>query len=178
LAGNLAKELNDLKRLYLIRHAKSSWSNLMISDFDRPLNKRGKREAPLMAQKLAQKGICPDALISSPAKRARDTAEIVARSVKFSVKRIHFVDSVYTSETVDLLRVLQKTDNMIETAFLVGHNYAITDLAVMLTGEYIPKIPTSGVVAMELSIEKWSEVGPGKGAMLFFDYPEKHGSVK
>ena len=145
----------------------------MISDFDRPLNKRGKREAPLMAQKLALHGICPDALISSPAKRARATAEIVARSVKFPVERIHFVDSVYTSETTDLLRVLQKMDNVIETAFLVGHNYAITDLAVMLTGEYISKIPTSGIVAMDLNIEKWGEVGQGKGAMLFFDYPEK-----
>ena len=167
-----------MKRLYLIRHAKSSWSNLMITDFDRPLNKRGKREAPLMAQRLAKQGICPDALISSPARRARATAEIVARSVKFPVQRIHFVDSVYTSETKDLLRVLQKTDNMIETAFLVGHNYAITDLAVLLTGEYISKIPTSGIVAMDLSIEKWAEIGPGKGAMLFFDYPEKHDSVK
>ena len=131
-----------------------------------------------MAQRLAEHGICPDALISSPAKRARATAEIVARSVKFPVKRIHFVDSVYTSLTKDLLRVLQKTDNMIETVFLVGHNYAITDLAVLLTGQYISKIPTSGIVAMDLSIAKWAEVGSGKGAMLFFDYPEKHDLVK
>ena len=128
-----------------------------------------------MAQRLAQRGVCPDALISSPAKRARKTAEIVARSVKYPVKRIHFIDLVYTSEASDLLRVLQKTDNTIETAFLVGHNYAITDLAVMLTGEYLSKIPTSGVVAMELSIETWAEAGPGQAAVLFFDYPERHG---
>ncbi len=164
-----------MKRLYLIRHAKSSWSNLKISDFDRPLNQRGKKEAPLMAQRLAQRGVCPDALISSPAKRARKTAEIVARSVKYPVKRIHFIDLVYTSETSDLLRVLQKTDNLIETAFLVGHNYAITDLAVMLTGEYISKIPTSGVVAMDLAIETWAEAGAGRGTVLFFDYPERQG---
>ena len=128
-----------------------------------------------MAQRLAQRGVCPDALISSPAKRARKTAEIVARSVKYPVKRIHFIDLVYTSETSDLLRVLQKTDNLIETAFLVGHNYAITDLAVMLTGEYISKIPTSGVVAMDLAIETWAEAGAGRGTMLFFDYPERQG---
>lgn len=128
-----------------------------------------------MAQRLAQRGVCPDALISSPAKRARTTAEIVARSVKYPVKRIHFIDLVYTSETFDLLRVLQKTDNQIETAFLVGHNYAITDLAVMLTGEYLSKIPTSGVVALDLSIETWAEAGPGQGTVLFFDYPERRG---
>jgi phosphohistidine phosphatase len=174
LAGNLAEELNKLKRLYLIRHAKSSWSNLQISDFDRPLNQRGKREAPLMAERLAQYGVCPDVLISSPAKRAMATAEIVARSVKYPVKRIHYEDSVYTSATIDLLHVLQKIDDRITTAFLVGHNYAITDLAVMLTGEYISKIPTSGVVAMDFSIATWKEVGPSKGAMLFFYCPEKH----
>lgn len=128
-----------------------------------------------MAQRLALRGVCPDALISSPAKRARKTAEIVARSLKYPVKQIHFIDLVYTSETSDLLRVVQKTENRIETAFLVGHNYAITDLAVMLTGEYLSKIPTSGVVAMELSIETWAEAGPGRGTVLFFDYPERHG---
>jgi phosphohistidine phosphatase len=174
LAGNLAEELNELKRLYLIRHAKSSWSNLKISDFDRPLNQRGKREAPLMAQRLAKYGVCPDALISSPAKRARTTAEIVAKGVNYPLKQICFDDSVYTSETVDLLQVLRKTTDQVETAFLVGHNYAITDLAVLLTGEYIRKIPTSGIVAMDLSVDSWAEVGPGKGAMLFFDFPEKH----
>jgi phosphohistidine phosphatase len=127
-----------------------------------------------MAERLAQHGVCPDALISSPAKRARATAEIVARGVKYPLKRIHYDDSVYTSATIDLLRVLQKIGSRIETAFLVGHNYAITDLAVMLTGEHISKIPTSGVVAMDLSVATWEEVGPGKGAMLFFDYPKKH----
>jgi phosphohistidine phosphatase len=163
-----------LKRLYLIRHGKSSWSNLKISDFDRPLNKRGKREAPLMAGILEQHGICPDAIISSPAKRARATAEIVAKHVHFPVKQIHFEDQVYTSITVDLLQVLQKISDQVGTAFLVGHNYAITDLAVMLTGVYIAKIPTSGIVAMDLSIKRWSEIGQGKGTMLFFDFPQKH----
>ena len=163
-----------MKRLYLIRHAKSSWSNLRISDFDRPLNQRGKREAPLMGKRLADKGICPDALISSPAKRARATAEIVARKVDYPVKRISYDDSAYTSDTVDLLQVLRRTDDRAKTAFLVGHNYAITDLAVLLTGEYIKKIPTSGVVAVDLSVESWAEVGVGKGTVLFFDFPEKN----
>ncbi len=162
-----------MKRLYLIRHAKSSWSNLKISDFERPLNHRGKREAPLMAQRLAQQGVCPDVLISSPAQRARTTAEIVARKVNFPVMRIHYDDSAYTSETVDLLQVVRRADDLAGTAFLVGHNYAITDLAVLLTGEYIKKIPTSGVVAMDLSVDSWADAGPGKGTMLFFDYPDK-----
>ncbi|MDR3630023.1 MAG: histidine phosphatase family protein [Desulfocapsaceae bacterium] len=163
-----------MKRLFLIRHAKSSWSNLKITDFDRPLNKRGKQEAPLMAQRLAKQEVCPDALISSPAKRAKATAEIVARSVKYPVKQIYYLDSVYTSETKDLLRVLQKIDDRIETAFVVGHNYAITDLAVMLTSVYIAKIPTCGVVAMDLAVGKWAETGAGKGGLLFFDFPGKH----
>ena len=127
-----------------------------------------------MAERLAELGICPNALISSPAKRAKETAEIVAKIVKYPVKKIHYEDSAYTSVTVDLVRVLQRIDNRIETVFLVGHNYAITDLAVMLAGEYISKIPTSGVVALDLSITTWKNVGPGKGKLLFFDYPAKH----
>jgi phosphohistidine phosphatase len=127
-----------------------------------------------MAERLAKLGICPDALISSPAKRAKETAEIVAKIVKYPKKKIRYENSAYTSATIDLLRVLQRIDSRIETAFLVGHNYAITDLAVMLTGEYISKIPTSGVVAMDLSITTWENVGPGKGKLLFFEYPAKH----
>jgi phosphohistidine phosphatase len=131
-----------------------------------------------MAERLAQYGVCPDVLISSPAKRAQATAEIVARKVKYPVHRISLNDMVYTSSTAELLRVLQKIDEKIGTAFLVGHNYAITDLAVMLTGEYIAKIPTSGVVAMDLSVQAWTEVGPAKGSMIFFDYPKKHDQVR
>jgi len=131
-----------------------------------------------MAEKLAHFGACPDVLISSPAKRAKATAEIVARGVKYPVKRIHYEDLIYTSATIDLLHVLQKIDDRIETAFLVGHNYGITDLAVMLTSEYISKIPTSGVVAMDLSIATWKEAGPGRGKMLFFYYPEKRAEGK
>ncbi len=127
-----------------------------------------------MAQRLAKHGVCPDALISSPAKRARTTAIIVAKGINYPVKQIHFDDSAYTSETLDLLQVLRKTSDQIQTAFLVGHNYAITDLAVLLTGEYIKKIPTSGIVAMELSVDSWADVGPGKGATLFHDFPEKY----
>ena len=162
-----------MKRLYLIRHAKSSWSNLQISDFDRPLNKRGKLEAPLMGARLAERGVLPDVVISSPAKRARATAEIVARKVSYPITHILFEDSAYTSDTIDLLQVVRRTDDRANTAFLVGHNYAITDLAVLLTGEYIKKIPTSGVVAMDLSVDTWLGVGPGKGALLFFDFPQK-----
>jgi phosphohistidine phosphatase len=163
-----------LKQLYLIRHAKSSWSNLKISDFDRPLNQRGKREAPLMAERLAQLGIYPDALISSPARRAKATAEIIAKKLKYPVKMIHYENSAYTSATVDLVRVVQRIDDRLEKVFLIGHNYAITDLAVMLTGEYISKIPTSGVVAMDFPVTTWEKVGPGKGTLLFFDFPAKH----
>lgn len=162
-----------MKQLYLIRHAKSSWANLKISDFDRPLNQRGKREAPLMAKRLAERGVCPDALISSPAKRALTTAEIVAKGVNYPVKQIYLDDLAYTSETLDLLQVVRKTTDHAQTAFLVGHNYAITDLAVLLTGEYFKKIPTSGIVAMELLVDSWMDVGSGKGNILFFDFPEK-----
>jgi len=146
---------------------------LKISDFDRPLNQRGKEEAAIMAQRLVERGACPDALISSSAKRARKTAELVAGKINFPGKKITYADLAYTSDTIDLLQVVRKIEDNIGSAFLIGHNYAITDLAVLLTGEYIKKIPTSGVVAMDLDVSSWLDVGPNKGSLLFFDFPER-----
>lgn len=126
-----------------------------------------------MGQRLAQQSIYPDTVVSSSAKRARSTAEIIAKKVNFPVSQISYSDLAYTSDTVDLLQVVRKIDDRASSAFLVAHNYAITDLAVLLTSVYIKKIPTSGIVAMDLAIDSWTESGPGKGSMLFFDYPNK-----
>ncbi len=164
-----------MKRLYIIRHAKSSWSDPTLSDFDRKLNKRGKKDAPFMGTRLARYGIMPDAIYASPAKRARKTARAIAKRIAFPHKKITFDESIYSSSTMDLLNVLQRVSDRKDIIFLVGHNYAITDLAVELTDADILNIPTSGIVGIDLRIESWAETGPGTGDLLFFDYPKKHG---
>ncbi len=128
-----------------------------------------------MGARLAQHKVMPDAIYASPAKRARKTAQAIAKGIAFPHKKITFDESIYTSSTTDLLDVLRRVSDRKDTIFLVGHNYAITDLAVALTETDILNIPTSGIVGIDLRIESWTETAPGTGDLLFFDYPKKHG---
>lgn len=163
-----------MKKLFLIRHAKSSWADPTVIDFHRTLNKRGKKDAPFMAQRLAETGVIPDGVLSSPAKRAKKTARCMAQGVGFSKDLIVYDDSIYSASALDLIRILQMVNNKNNTMFLVGHNYAITDLAELLTDEIIDNIPTSGIVAMDCRIKVWSKISPGCAKILFFDYPKRH----
>lgn len=163
-----------MKQLILIRHAKSSWSDPRATDFERKLNKRGKRDAPFMAGKLAQRDVKADLIISSPAKRARKTAKHMAKATGYDPGSIVFNEDAYSFSAADLSPILQGVDNKYEVVFFIGHNYGLTDLAEQLTGETLLNIPTSGMVAMKCRIEKWSEMQPGCAQMEFFDYPKKH----
>ncbi len=162
-----------MKRLYLIRHAKSSWSDPYATDFERKLKGRGKADAFVMAARLAKRKIVPDYIVSSPAKRAKKTAKIFAEVVAFDKNDIVYEQGIYTSSVANLFRVVRGIDDECDIAFFVGHNHAITDFAETLTGEYFEKIPTSGVVAIDLSVSCWSEVQEGRGKCVFFDYPKK-----
>ncbi len=164
-----------MKRLYLIRHAKSSWTDPSASDFERKLNKRGKRDAPFMGARLAKYDLMPDAVYASPAKRARKTALAVTKEIGFPKEKIIFDETLYTFGMRELFQVIQRIPNKENSIFLVGHNYAITDLAVTLTGAPIDNVPTAGIVGIELKISTWKDVAPGVGELLFFDYPKKHG---
>ena len=164
-----------MKHLYLIRHAKSSWSDPRLADFDRPLNKRGKRDAPFMGKRLASASISFDLMVSSSAKRARKTARKIAQEVAYDKDQIIFTPEIYTSDLRKLVTVIRNTDNAIKAMALVGHNFVITECAEWLTGTYIDNIPTSGIVAITFDVETWGEIDHEKGKLLFFDYPKLHG---
>lgn len=163
-----------MKKLFLIRHAKSSWSNPHLADIDRPLNKRGKRDAPFMAGRLLAMGIEPDLIYTSPAKRARKTAKHIARGVGYPVEKIVRKGDIYTSGINNLLGVIRGAPGEVETLFVVGHNYVLTDLAEFLTAEVLVNVPTAGIVAMSFSCDLWQDVSGGQGELDFFDYPKKH----
>ncbi len=165
-----------MRRLYLIRHAKSSWTEPGLRDFDRPLNSRGKLDAPFMGKKLADYGVHPDLILASQAKRARKTALCIAEAVDYPTKDIVFSEAIYEAGVADLLGLIAQTPADAGSLFLVGHNFTITDLAENLTGQSLGNIPTCGIVGIEFSVESWSDVGPGTGRLLFFDSPKKHGS--
>lgn len=161
-----------MKRLFLIRHAKSSWSDPTLDDFDRPLNKRGKRDAPEMADRLAALDIVPDLMISSPAKRARKTAVQMAKATGYDRNSIRFDEDLYLGSLSYHLHVIENALLKSDTLFLVGHNHTITELAGYLSGTYIDNIPTCGIAAIEFTGHVHEMIQAGGGKLLFFDFPK------
>lgn len=125
-----------------------------------------------MGQVLHQKGIKPDLFLSSSAKRARKTAKHIAAAIDYRVESIVFNRELYLAAEEKLFDVVAKTDDAVETLFLVGHNYGLTDLADSLTGADIDNVPTAGIVGIEIG-DSWKEIRPGKAKLQFFDYPKK-----
>ncbi len=162
-----------MKTITLIRHAKSSWKYPQLSDFERPLNKRGRKNAPQMGERLAKQNISPDRIITSPANRALATAKVIAKAIDYSSKNLIADQRVYLSSAKELMNVLHEIDEPCTEVFLVGHNPSLTDLANDLTGESIDHIPTSGVVRIRFDIDTWDQVAQGAGKLMLFDYPKK-----
>jgi phosphohistidine phosphatase len=164
-----------MKTLYLVRHAKSSWEEVDLADFDRPLNKRGKKNAPFMGEILKESGFSPDLILSSPAQRAKVTAEILAEKLDYPLKKIVFEEEIYKASPAKLLQIIRNQENNIEKLMLVGHNPALTLLANQLTQTvHIENIPTTGIFAVRWQGSTWEDIQSNKAQFLFFDYPKKH----
>jgi phosphohistidine phosphatase len=160
-----------VKTLTLIRHAKSSWKK-PLPDRLRPLNKRGKREAPMMGERLAKREIEPDLIISSPATRALVTAEAIAREIGYPEEDIHADERLYGASSFELLEIIQELDNHLDHVMLFGHNPGLTDLVNDL-GCDIDNIPTCGVVKLEFDTDSWAHIGDIEPTCADFDYPKK-----
>ena len=161
-----------MKTLILVRHAKSSWDDLGLNDFDRPLNDRGKKDAPKMAERLSKKKIAVDAFISSPAKRAARTAKICAEEFKAKKKDIIFKTELYLASENVLYDVIEKTADELNTIAVFSHNPGITDFANDLTEIKIDNIPTCGIFAVKIDSKHWTEIKDAKKEFWFFDYPK------
>ena len=161
-----------MKSLLLIRHAKSDWVNLNLKDFDRPLNERGKKDAPTMAKRIRDKNIVIDAFISSPAKRAAKTAGYFAEIFKLKKGDIIFQAVLYMADPSVFNKVIAATDDTYNTIAVFSHNNGITDFVNMLTDIRIDNMPTCGVFAIKAHCEKWHEFKDCKKEFWFFDYPK------
>lgn len=161
-----------MKTLFLIRHAKSSWSDMSLDDFDRPLNKRGKRDAPIMAQWLKDTIGDLDAIISSPAKRAKTTAKHFA--AMFDVK-VDYQKSLYHAGQEEILSSVYGANDGDGRVAIFGHNPGFTYFANSFTSDemYIDNVPTCGIVAIESSVSKWSDFDEQNSKLKFFMYPKK-----
>lgn len=161
------------KILVLIRHAKSSWAHPELSDFERPLNKRGKRDAPFMGRQLKKRGLMPDLFLASPAKRAKLTAKAIATELGLDQQSVVFDENIYHAGQNEMVHIIQQTDASHDVLFLVGHNFTITDVASLLAAQNFENVPTTGMVGIAFT-STWDNVGKEKGKLLFFDYPKLH----
>jgi phosphohistidine phosphatase len=161
-----------MKTLYLVRHAKSSWDNPEISDFERPLNDRGRSAAPKMAQYLINKGIKPQLLVSSPATRAIGTALIFADKFGIAQKNILSIPNIYNSNNIELMEVIRELDDKYDSIMLFGHDTSITVVTEELSNQRFLHFPTCGAAGIKLNINSWKEVVDGCGTLAFFYFPK------
>ncbi len=160
------------KTLLLVRHAKSDWGNFALPDFDRPLNERGKKDAPVMAQRLLDKNINIDAFIASPAKRAKKTAGFFAEAYKRDKHEIIFHQELYGADENIFYNIIAAAKNKFDTIAIFSHNPGITDFANQLTDKKIDNIPTCGIFAIKIDSDSWSDFKTAKKECWFFDYPK------
>ncbi len=160
-----------MKQLFLIRHAKSDWTNIDLKDIERYLNERGYSNANMMSSKFNYK---PDLIISSPAIRAMSTALIFARNLNYKADNIVIKQELYESSEQNYLSVINNIDNKFESVMLFAHNPTISDVAQILTQALPMEMPTCAIVGINFDVTDWKKVKTGE--LFLFDYPKKHES--
>ncbi len=161
-----------MKKLYLIRHAKSDWSNPSLDDYDRPLNKRGKKNAPKIGEYFNKKKVYPDLIISSPAYRARSTALKIAKQINY-LETIEFNEHLYEASLKTILEIISFIKDVNDDVFIIGHNPSLNMLAFYLV-DFNENIPTSGILEIEFNCNTWREVTKSNAKLLSFEYPKKN----
>lgn len=152
-----------MKTLMLLRHAKSSWDDPSLRDFDRPLNDRGRRDAPRMGKALSKKDPKPDLIVASPAVRAKSTLEAVAKAAGYSCP-IEFKESIYGASDAELIRLARAQPDTASTVLLVGHNPGFEELAARLTGKRVEMV-TCTVACISFKVEHWNDVEDHQGKL-------------
>ncbi len=161
-----------MKTLTLVRHAKSSWKDNSLADRDRPLNKRGKRDAPEMGRRIAAAGVRPSLIVSSPAVRAWTTAKIIANEIGYPREFLQRDTALYLASVNGILDVIVSQDAGFNNLMLVGHNPGFTDFANYLVPGLTNNMPTAGVVSVELDTDDWSLYDKPDVTLLLYDFPK------
>jgi phosphohistidine phosphatase len=161
-----------MKKLVLIRHAKSSWDQPWQDDHDRPLAERGLKDAVEMAKRLKKKGIFPDCILSSSALRAVQTATITAEELGVPHDKIKIEKTLFHASPNILLKWIHMQKDSYQTLFVIGHNPGLNELIKSL-GMDIENLPTSGQFGFSLKMISWSELNPENVRFWYLDYPKK-----
>ena len=161
-----------MKILTLVRHAKSSWKDTSLTDRDRPLNNRGKRDAPEMGRRIAAAGIRPSLIVSSPATRAWTTAKVIANEIGYPREFLQRDNALYLASVNGILDVIASQDVGFNSLMLVGHNPGFTDLANYLVPGLTNNVPTAGVISIELDTDEWTLYDKPDTELLLYDFPK------
>jgi len=161
-----------MKKLTLIRHAKSDWGSGAASDFERPLNRRGNKAAPLMAGRILERGSVPDLLVSSPAQRAVETVALLAHELDLPQEQIIYQRSIYEASLETLIATVRQLPDE-EHVALIGHNPGLSELGLWLCPQAPEWLPTCAVLEFEITADDWAAVAPGCATLVCYDYPKK-----
>jgi phosphohistidine phosphatase len=167
-----------MKTILILRHGKSAWDDLSLPDFDRPLAKRGRKDAPRMGRVLALYDCVPDMILSSPAKRAKQTAKYIAEACGYK-KSIRWEESFYRGSSDDLIAALKSLPDTIQRPLLIGHNPTLEETVADLLSphkngwyhEWAIRIPTAGLICLKVSVTAWSTFEPGDAVLQWFLIP-------
>lgn len=162
-----------MKTLFLVRHAKSSWKDVRLSDHQRPLNKRGKKAAPEMARRLKRLSVKPDVIVSSDARRALDTAAAMAEGLDLPKEVIRPMPELYGAASKEILEIVLQFDDSWQQAMVVGHNPGFTELANRFYRHFIANVPTAGVVELRFDAPSWRQIRRDNLEFSRFDFPKK-----
>ncbi|MEO5891713.1 MAG: histidine phosphatase family protein [Ferruginibacter sp.] len=164
---------DETKTLLVVRHAKSSWEIGTLNDFERPLNDRGKKDAPVMAKRLIDRNIPINAFVSSPAKRAKKTAELFCETYGKTEESIVYISMLYHASAEIFYEVVEQLDDSFSTVALFSHNPGISEFVNSLIEEVnIDNLPTCGIFAVRVQLKKWADFKKSKKEFLFYDYPK------
>jgi len=164
-----------MKEILLLRHAKSSWDNELIEDFDRPLKEKGKKDALVMAEYIKQSDLIPEYIICSEAIRTKETLDIILQKINFSSNiKISYTRKIYEADVSDILQLISETDNKFNRIMLIGHNPGMERTVVELTKKEFPfpKFSTCGLAYLKSNINDWKEIKIGKTELVLFKNPK------
>lgn len=166
-----------MRQLILVRHAKSSWKELKLNDFDRPLNRRGKENLKMMSKLISERYSAPDLILSSPAERAKATAIGFAEKLKYEKDKIIFLDDLYMANEEEIAEIISKQNDDVDSIAVFGHNPGLTDFVNLFSDSYIDNIPTCGIVHLKMK-NNWKEIEHKIFSIVEFIYPKMFGEFE
>lgn len=164
-----------MKEIILVRHAKSSWSDPSLADIERPLNKRGQRDAPVMAERMAESDSDVERVVTSPAQRTRLTTEALIEALHLDADEVVEERQLYGADTVDWLDVIRRQPDFLNSIAFVGHNPGLTEFLNLFLDDPLDNVPTCGIARLRFNVDNWPEIGEAVPERVLYSIPKREG---